>query len=294
MTSVESNAPATAPAGPSAELPPVHLPPTKVAPGTYLIRDVQQALGAPLSVYLNAAVIQGSEPIIVDTGSSRNRERYLEDLFSLVEPEDVRWVFLSHDDADHTGNLSQVMDACPNARLICSWVLVERFANAYEFPLERCHWLNDGDSLQAGDRTLVALRPPVYDSPSTRGLFDTSTGVYWAADCFATPVPGGPGVAPLDDVNDLDREEWFGGMVMFGVHALSPWLSLVDADRYAECVRQVRSHGMTTIISGHSPVVHDAQIDEAFTLVGRMAGAVPPPCPDQAVLEMMVRAMGGD
>ena len=147
------------------DIPTLHLPPKKVAPGTFLIQDIQHALGAPLSVYLNSAVIQGAEPVIVDTGSARNRDQWLQDVFGLVEPEDVRWVFLTHDDSDHTGNLSQVMDACPNATLVCSWTLVERFSNAYEFPLRRCRWLNDGESLDAGDRTLVALRPPVYDPP---------------------------------------------------------------------------------------------------------------------------------
>ena len=51
---------------------PVRLPPKKVAPGTYLIQEVQHALGQPLSVYINSAVILGSEPVIVDTGSQRS------------------------------------------------------------------------------------------------------------------------------------------------------------------------------------------------------------------------------
>jgi hypothetical protein len=273
---------------------PAHLPPKKVAPGTHLIQDTQFALGAPLSVYLNSAVIQGAEPIIVDTGSARNRDRYLEDVFGLVEPEDVRWVFLSHDDADHTGNLSQVMEACPNANLVCSWTLVERFSNAYDFPLHRCRWVNDGESFDAGDRTLVAVRPPVYDSPTTRGLLDTSTGVYWAADSFAAPVPGGAGVAPIDNIAELDQEAWWGGMVMFGIHALSPWLSLVDEERFAACVKSVQSYGMTTLISGHSPVIDGPQVAQAFDMLGRLAGTTPPPCPDQAVLDMMLQAMGGE
>ena len=108
----------------------VRLPPKKVGPGTYLIQEVQHALGQPLSVYINSAVIMGSEPVIVDTGSLRNRAGWLEDVFGLVAPEDVRWVFLSHDDADHTGNVAPVMEACPQATLVCSWAMVERFANA--------------------------------------------------------------------------------------------------------------------------------------------------------------------
>jgi len=269
---------------------PVRLPPKPVAPGTYLIQEVQHALGQPLSVYINSAVILGSEPIIVDTGSLRNRTAWLEDVFGLVDPRDVRWVFLSHDDADHTANLGPVMETCPNATLVCSWALVERFANAYEFPLSRCRWVNHGDAFAAGERTLVALRPPVYDSPTTRGLLDTTTGVYWAVDAFATPVPGGPGATPPDHVKELDPEFWWAGMVMYGLHGLSPWLELVEADRYAATVRDLQKHGMTTIVSAHSPLIDGASVEAAFDMVARLAGAQAPPCPDQSVLEALLGA----
>jgi hypothetical protein len=81
-------------------------------------------------------------------------------------------------------------------------------------------------------------------------------------------------------------------MVMFGLHALSPWLSLVDAERYAACVKEVQSHGMTTVISAHSPVMDGARVPQAFDMLTRLAGAKPPPCPDHAVLEMMLAAQG--
>ena len=271
----------------------IRLAPKKAAPDTYLIQEVQHALGQPLSVYINSAVILGTEPVIVDTGSLRNRSAWLEDVFGLVDPEDVRWVFLSHDDADHTANVGPVMDACPNATLVCSWALVERFANAYDFPLSRCRWVNHGDAFTAGDRTLVALRPPVYDSPTTRGLLDTTTGVYWAVDAFATPVPGGPGSSPPDHVKELDPEFWWAGMVMYGLHGLSPWLELVDSDRYLTTVREVQKHGMSTILSAHSPVIDGAFVDAAFDMVARLAGAQPPPCPDQSVLEALLGAGEG-
>ena len=130
--------------------PSLRVAPTEVAAGTYVIHEVQHALGQPLSVYLNSLVIQAAEPVIVYTGTVRNRTAWLEDVFGLVDPADVRWVFLSHDDADHTGNLAEVMAACPDAELVCSWAIIERFTNAFEFPLARCRWINDGDSFDAG------------------------------------------------------------------------------------------------------------------------------------------------
>ena len=67
-------------------------------------------------VYINSMVILGAEPVIVDTGTPANRKQWLDDVFSIVDPDDVRWVFLSHDDVDHTGNLDQVMTRAPMPR----------------------------------------------------------------------------------------------------------------------------------------------------------------------------------
>jgi flavorubredoxin len=265
--------------------PTIHVPPTKVAKDTFVIHSVQEALGQPLFVYLNSMLILGKEPMIVDTGTIANREKWLEDVFALVEPADVRWVYLSHDDVDHSGNLEQVMAACPNARLVCNWAMVERHTNCFEFPLDRCQWVMDGESLDIGDRTLVALRPPVYDSPTTRGLFDPTTGVYWAVDSFATPLPD-----PALGVGDLDPEFWDFGMTLFSYGAVSPWLSLVDPKKYGTYVDRVASLDITTIAACHTPVLEGPLIDKAFAHVRQLPMVDPPPMPDQSVLDQIIAA----
>jgi flavorubredoxin len=64
--------------------------------------------------------------LIVDTGTPANRRQWLEEVFSLVEPEDVGCIFLSHDDVDHTGNLDEALSVCSNATVVCNWAMVER------------------------------------------------------------------------------------------------------------------------------------------------------------------------
>jgi flavorubredoxin len=265
--------------------PTTYVPPTKVAADTWVIHQVQPALGQPLSVYLNSMVILGSEPMLVDTGTPANRTQWLEDAFALVEPEDVRWIFLSHDDVDHTGNLDQAMSACPNAQLVCSWAMIERHTNCFEFPLERCRWITDGETLDIGDRQLLAMRPPVYDSPTTRGLFDPTTGVYWSVDTFATPLPD-----PQMAVGDLDPDFWFEGLALFGLGAVSPWLSLVDEDKYGRYVDRVQSLDITTVAACHSPVIEGPLIEQAFANIRRLPGLVPPQLPDQSVLDQVIAA----
>ena len=239
--------------------PTTHVPPTLIAPDTYVIHQVQPALGEPLFVYLNSMVIVGDEPVIIDTGTPANRERWLEDVFGLVEPDDVRWVFLSHDDVDHSGNLAEVLTACPNAKLVCNWAMVERHTNCFNFPLDRCRWIMHDESFSVGDRTLHAVRPPVFDSPTTRGLFDPTTGVYWAVDTFATPLPD-----PQLGIADLDPEFWQFGMTLFAFGAVSPWLSMLDHDKYGRVVDAVQGLDITTIAACHTPVIEGEFIRRAF------------------------------
>jgi flavorubredoxin len=261
-----------------------HVEPLQVGPDTWLIHQVQEALGQPLFVYLNSMVIKGAEPVIVDTGTVANHKQWREDVFGLVDPADVKWVYLSHDDHDHVGNLEYVMEACPNATLVCSWAILERMTNAFDFPLARCRWINDGESFSAGDRDLQAVRPPLWDSPTTRGLFDKTTGVYWGVDSFACPMPG----APVASAAEFEPGFWGEGMAMFMYNALSPWLSLVDPKRYAAHCDQVRALGMTTIATAHSPVIPEGSIDEAFMLMRALPTVPAPPAPDQGVLEAIL------
>jgi flavorubredoxin len=265
--------------------PTTYVPPTEVAPETFVIHQIQPALGQPLFVYLNSMVIRGKEPVIVDTGTPANREQWLKDAFSLVEPEDVKWVFLSHDDVDHSGNLEEVMSACPNAQLVCNWAMVERHTNCFDFPLDRCRWVMHEESFDVGDRTLHALCPPLYDSPTTRGLFDSSTGVYWSVDSFATPLPD-----PHAGVADLDPEFWEFGMTLFAYGALCPWLSLVDPEKFGRYVDGIQGLDIRTIAGCHTPAIEGSHIGVAFDIMRRLPTVAPPPLPDQSILDQIIAA----
>jgi flavorubredoxin len=265
--------------------PTLRVPPTRIAKDTFVVHQVQEALGQPLFIYLNSMVILGKEPVIIDTGTPANRKQWLEDVFSLVEPKDVRWIFISHDDVDHTGNLDEALSACPNAQLVCNWAMVERHTNCFDFPHHRCRWVMDGESFEVGDRTLHALRPPVFDSPTTRGLFDPTTRVFWAVDTFATPLPD-----PHAGIADLDQEFWAHGLALFALGAVSPWLSMVDEKKYNTFVDRTQSLDIATIASCHSPVIEGQYIDQAFKRIRELPSLDALVLPDQSVLDQIIAA----
>jgi flavorubredoxin len=264
---------------------PFHHEALKVAEDTYLIRSLYGEGSAPVSIYVNSMVITGREPVIVDTGAAGNRDNWLNDVFSLVAPKDVRWMFISHDDHDHVGNLPQVLDMCPNATLVTSWFQVERLATDYNLPVNRMRWVNDGEAFDAGDRVLYAIRPPVFDSPTTRGLYDSRSKVYWASDAFAAPV-----LKANEDVNELDTEFWTQSFYM-AQSMLSPWHTMADEAKFNKAVDRIAELNLTAIAAAHTPIVSGKRIAEAFDLLRKLPSQPETQMPTQADLEQMIASL---
>jgi len=256
--------------------------PLRVADGTFLIRPLAQAPGAPVAMHLNSMVIQGAEPVIVDTGAALFGEQWAQQVFELVEPEDVRWIFLSHDDSDHTGNLQLALDVCPNATLVTSWFATERMSGEMTIPPHRQRWLADGESLELADRRLVAVRPPTFDSPTTRGLYDSSTGVYWSSDAFGTPVLG-----LVDHIDEVPPEMLAESAMAFS-SMLSPWHTVVDAAKFGRWVDRVAELRPAAMVGAHGPVLSGPSIDVALGRMRRLPDAPLAAMPGQDVLEQLI------
>ena len=164
--------------------------PQEVAPDTFLIPTLAPDPATGAFIGAHSLVIRGTEPVIVDTGCALVTAHWADQVFSVVEPEDVRWIYVSHDDHDHVGNVEHTLERCPNATLVANFVLVSRLAGDVDLPFDRMRWLDVGESFDAGDRSLTVVRPPLFDSPSSRGFVDSATGVFWAVDSFGALFPG--------------------------------------------------------------------------------------------------------
>ncbi|WP_244362396.1 MBL fold metallo-hydrolase [Streptomyces aquilus] len=244
------------------------LQPYKIADETFVIPWALEA--PPVGHFpMNSMVIRGTEPIIVDTGAPAVRSQWLEAAWSVVDPLDVRWIFLTHDDRDHAGNLLAVLAECPNATLLTTWFSIGRMAEEWETPINRCRFMTDGDTIDAGDRTLLAKRPPLYDNPTTRALFDAKTNVLWAVDTFATNVP-----TPMPDTAGLSADEFRDGQ-FFGGRLVSPWAALLDTQKFRTVVDYFQHLNAEVIAGCHCPVLHGPQVSQAYDFL-RQLPEIPP------------------
>ena len=255
--------------------------PLPIAAETFLIPNLTPAEPGTY-VQVNSLLIRGDEPIIVDTGAPVHREHWLEQVFSLVEPEDVRWVFLSHDDGDHTGSLHQVMEACPRATLVTNFFATERLALERPLPLDRMIWREPNETFDAGDRRLRLVIPPIFDGPTTRALFDERSGVLWAVDSFAALTTGA-----VHQAGDVPKDLYDESFRLFN-SLISPWHQWLDPVAYNRHVDTVEGLRPQVVASAHGHVLRGDDIHDAFDRVRSMAGQPRMAPPGQSLLDQLL------
>jgi hypothetical protein len=109
--------------------------------------------------------------------------------------------------------------------------------------------------------------------------------VYWADDCYATPVP-----AAATFVDELDPAFWAEGFTMFQGWN-SPWVSLVDEDRFGASCRRIEDLDVRTIAGCHSPTITGDDVGRAFEMLRSLPSATIPPQPDQLVLDHIIESL---
>lgn len=245
--------------------------PLAVAPDTFAIRALTPSVGGTWT-NLNSMVILAAEPVLVDTGMVTDRAIWFEDVFSLVPPDEVRWIFVSHLDTDHSGNLLEALDRCANAQVVTSPGESFRVAASLGIPEGRMRIVANGEAFSAGDRLLRPVRPPVYDSPYTRGLFDHATGVFYSSDAFCAPIPEGP----VDWVHEIPAKLWAEGMAQFHHAALCPWVALAEEARFRAEVDRLAALEIATIVGAHTPAIGKASVTQALAQLARLPAWSPP------------------
>ena len=254
------------------------------APDVTALSDVAEIPGLGF-LPINAFVLHAAEPVLVDTGVPAGRTAFLDALWSTVDPADLRWVYLTHPDRDHTGSLAEVLAAAPQARLVTTFLGFGIASMDFPTPPDRAYFLNPGQSLDVGDRRLTAFRPPVYDSPATTGLYDESTGTCFTSDCFGAPLGSAPD-ADVEDVAELSADAITAGQRLW-VTVDSPWVAGVDRARFAASLAPLRAMDPAVVLSTHLPPARNA-MPRLLDTLATAPDVDPFVGPDQAMLAAML------
>jgi flavorubredoxin len=186
----------------------------EIASGIYRINTPVLIPGGP-EFNFNQYLIVDDEPLVFHTGPRRMFPLVREAIERVMPIDRLRYVTLSHFEADECGALNEFLAAAPRAIPVCgqiaSMVSVNDVADRPPRPLA------DGETLQIGKHTLRWLDTPHVAHGWECGLmFETYTKTLLCGDLF---TQGGAGKTPITESDILGPSEAFRGHMDYYAHA---------------------------------------------------------------------------
>jgi flavorubredoxin len=195
---------------------------------------------------VNSFVLPGPEPLLIDSGLAALGRDWLAALEQLVDPAALRWIWVSHADADHVGNLAVLLERAPRAKVLTDFLGMGKLL-MLGFDPSRMQMIEAGQSLKIAGRSLIPVRPPYFDAPETLGFFDTDASVLFTVDCFGAVLP-----EPVSRAEDVDMQKVAEAMVQWSAID-APWLARVDASKLKATMDSFARLSPETIFSSHLP-----------------------------------------
>jgi hypothetical protein len=234
---------------------------------------------------VNAYLLMAEEPVLIDSGIGIDGDEFIAAVSSIVDPATLKWVWLTHDDADHTGSIRRIMELAPKATLVTHAFSALRMATWWPVPLDRVHAIRYGDEIHVGDRTLTAVAPPLFDSPLSTGVLDTSTGALFSVDAFGAILP-----ESTQTLSEVPPEALAGGMLGWALFD-SPWAHVTDRQQFGQILDNVRRLQPRKIFSSHLPAANGTSLEDFLTVLEKVPDAERFMPPDSQEFARMIEAM---
>lgn len=187
----------------------------EVADGIYRISTAVTIPDGPGGFTFNQYLVADEEPLLFHTGPRRMFPLVREAVSRILPPERLRYIGLSHFEADECGSLNEWLAVAPAAIPVCGRIAALVSVNDVADRPARA--LGDGEALTLGTHSVRWFDTPHLPHAWECGfLFETRTATLLCGDLF---TQGGIGHAPLTESDILGPSEAFRGHMDYFSHA---------------------------------------------------------------------------
>ncbi|GBD25021.1 Putative diflavin flavoprotein A 3 [bacterium HR30] len=170
---------------------------TEIAEGIYRISTPVALGGVPDSFSFNQFLIADELPLLFHTGPRRLFPLVVEAVATLMPPAKLRYIGLSHVEADECGSLNEWLAVAPDAVPLCGVVAAE--VSIADLADRAPRALGDGERLVLGAHTVRWFDTPHVPHAWECGvLFEERTRTLLCGDLFTQPGSGQPAMTEGD------------------------------------------------------------------------------------------------
>ncbi len=149
------------------------------------------------------------QAILIDCGSHLHRQVVMEELTDVLDGAEPAYVFLTHSELPHSGNLQKIVDRWPDIQVITSSILLKYIEIAPIMPLDQIIPIAPGERRGFAGRELRFVNALLKDQPGSQWIFDPQTGTMFTGDGFGYYHPPGSCALFSDQLEGGVPKEYF-------------------------------------------------------------------------------------
>lgn len=189
----------------------------------------------------NSYFINAEKKTIIEAAKDKFSDVHLGKISSLTRLSDISYIVLDHTEPDHSGDISKLLDAAPDAVVVASGTALRYLADMINRPFKSLA-VKDGDTLDLGNKTLKFISAPNLHWPDSMFTYLVEDRVLFTCDFF------GAHYCSHEMVNDFSDEYLNSYRYYFDV-IMKPY------SRFALKAIEKMSHlDIDYICPGHGPV----------------------------------------
>jgi flavorubredoxin len=187
----------------------------EIAAGIYRINTPVSVPDGPGHFSFNQYLIVDAEPLLFHTGPRRMFALVREAIGKVMAIDRLRYVGLSHVEADECGSLNEFLEVAPRAKPVCG--AIAAMTSIGDLANRAPHVLADGALLSLGTHNVRWFDTPHVPHAWECGLMmETTTRTFLCGDLF---TQGGSGEKPLVETDILEPSEQFRAPMDYFAHS---------------------------------------------------------------------------
>jgi len=132
----------------------------------------------------NAYLVRDEQTALIDTVKAPFADDLLQKIAALCDFNSVRYVVCNHAEPDHSGALPRVVQALPNATLVCDKKCAEILGEYYDTAGWNVRTVATGETLSLGRRTLRFIETPMVHWPESMFTYVPQEKLLFSMDAF--------------------------------------------------------------------------------------------------------------
>ena len=143
----------------------------------------------------------GSKTCLLDCVRIDSVREFMDNISEVLDGRPLDYVVVNHMEPDHTSSLKSVVERFPEIKIITNKKAVNMMNNFYNIGEENVVLVEDGETVEIGERKLTFYTTPMVHWPESMVCFEEETGILFSQDAFG-------GFGTLDGAIFDDQLDW--------------------------------------------------------------------------------------